>query len=63
MFCPLACEGTLPLTRCHEYEDGPVDDDVQVNVTSFNATTVELAGIAITPVIKIFMSCDANNQR
>ena len=48
----------MPLTRCHEYPSGlkPKDDGVQVNVTSFNATTVVLAGLATTPVIKIFIS-------
>ena len=52
MFCPLECEGTSPSTRCHEYPSGVVVG-IQVNVTSFNATTVELVGLAVTPVTKI----------
>ena len=59
VFCPLACEGILPLTRCHEYESGliPKDDNgAQVNMTLFNAATVELAGVATTSVIKTFMN-------
>ena len=40
----------MPSTRCHEYESGFLDD-VQVNVTSFKALTVEMAGLASASVI------------
>ena len=55
VFCPLASEGILPLTRCHEYPCTLEDVALQVNVTSFNAGTVELVGLAVTPVIKTFI--------
>ena len=53
VFCPLACEGILPLTRCHECESGLTteDDGVQVNVTLFDTLTVELIGLALIPKI------------
>ena len=47
----------MPLTRCHEYESSVIEvDGVQVNVTSFDTSTIELAGLALTPIIKIFIS-------
>ena len=62
VFCPLECEGTTPSTRCHEYPSGLVLENVglQVNVTSLNATTVELAGVAVTPVTKVTFISHSN---
>ena len=62
MFCPLECEEIRPSTRCHEYPSGLIPEDVglQVNVTSLNAKTVELAGVAATPVSKITFICHSN---
>ena len=61
MFCPVEFEGRSPLARRHEYVSGAVVGE-QVNVTSFDATTVELAGLAVTPVIKfIFISHEHTN--
>ena len=54
VFCPLELEGISPLIRYHVYPLGLIrgDLDMQVNVTSFNALTAALDGLASTPVIK-----------
>ena len=37
------------------------ENGLQVNVTSLNATTIELAGVAVTPVTKITLIISYSN--